>query len=482
MSNDSPASLLIDATGATLPVADGAAVGSKQAVLSAGKDDSNNAQMLRTATDGTVRVDPTGTTAQPVTDGGGSLTVDGTVGISGSVAVTGALTDAQLRATPVPVSDGGGSLTVDGTVAISGTVPVSAAALPLPTGASTAALQTSGNSSLSSIDTKTLAAGQATMAASSPVVIASNQSTIPVSDGGGSLTVDGTVAISGTVPVSAASLPLPTGAATAALQTQPGVDIGDVTVNNAAGAAAVNIQDGGNSITVDGTVAISGTVPISAAALPLPTGASTSALQTTGNASIASIDTKTLAAGQAVMTASSPVVIASNQSPVPITSNPLGDEYRAVTAVFTAAAAPTDIFTIFGSATRTVYVTRIQIDATQTTAASRDVFIIKRSTANTAGTAVATTRVPKDTSSPAATAVVQHYTANPTLGTTVGSVDGRKLMIPAPASLIDVPTRIFEFACPVVLRGVAQCLSINLNSVASAGSLIICTVEFVEAV
>lgn len=32
-----------------------------------------------------------------------------------------------------------------------------------------------------------------------------------------------------------------------------GVDIGDVTINNAAGASAVNIQDGGNSITVDGT-------------------------------------------------------------------------------------------------------------------------------------------------------------------------------------------------------------------------------------
>ena len=38
---------------------------------------------------------------------------------------------------------------------------------------------------------------------------------------------------------------------------QPGVDIGDVTVNNGAGAAAVNIQDGGNSITVDGTVSAS---------------------------------------------------------------------------------------------------------------------------------------------------------------------------------------------------------------------------------
>ena len=35
-----------------------------------------------------------------------------------------------------------------------------------------------------------------------------------------------------------------------------GTDIGDVTINNAAGAAAVNIQDGGNTITVDGTVVV----------------------------------------------------------------------------------------------------------------------------------------------------------------------------------------------------------------------------------
>jgi hypothetical protein len=55
---------------------------------------------------------------------------------------------------------------------------------------------------------------------------------VPVSDNGGSLTVDGTVTAIA----------------------QPGVDIGDVTVNNAAGAAAVNIQDGGNSLTVDGTI------------------------------------------------------------------------------------------------------------------------------------------------------------------------------------------------------------------------------------
>lgn len=53
--------------------------------------------------------------------------------------------------------------------------------------------------------------------------------------------------------------------------------------------------------------------PISAAALPLPTGASTSALQTTGNTSIASIDTKTPALGQALAAASTPVVLTAAQ-------------------------------------------------------------------------------------------------------------------------------------------------------------------------
>jgi hypothetical protein len=173
-----------------------------------------------------------------VDDNGGSLTVDGTVAISGSVAVTGSLTDAQLRATPVPVS---------GTVSTGGltdaelraaAVPVSAASLPLPSGASTSALQTTGNTSLSSIDGKVPA--NLTVTATRLLVDPSGV----------------------TSPISAASLPLPTGAATAALQTQPGVDIGDVTINNASGASAVNIQDGGNSITVDGTVAVSGSVAV----------------------------------------------------------------------------------------------------------------------------------------------------------------------------------------------------------------------------
>lgn len=57
--------------------------------------------------------------------------------------------------------------------------------------------------------------------------------------------------------------------------------------------------------------------------VPLPTGASTSALQTTGNTSLATIATNTPTLGQAVMASSSPVVIASNQSAIPTTDNTL---------------------------------------------------------------------------------------------------------------------------------------------------------------
>ncbi len=63
------------------------------------------------------------------------------------------------------------------------------------TGVATAAKQDTGNTSLASIDTKTPTVGQKLMAASSPVVIASDQSA---------------------VPVTVASVPLPTGAATEA--------------------------------------------------------------------------------------------------------------------------------------------------------------------------------------------------------------------------------------------------------------------------
>lgn len=186
-------------------------------------------------------VQPATGAAFPVTDNGGSITVDGTV------AVTGALTDTELRASAVPVSiasipthavtDGGGSLTVDGTVAVTGTFwqatqPVSVASIPshdvtnagtfavqasqngtwnitnisgtvsLPTGAATAAKQPAlGVAGTASADVITIQ-GVTGMTA---VKVDGSAVTQPVSDGGGSLTVDGSVSVSGLVPGTSAT-------------------------------------------------------------------------------------------------------------------------------------------------------------------------------------------------------------------------------------------------------------------------------------
>lgn len=64
-----------------------------------------------------------------------------------------------------------------------------------------------------------------------------------IHDGGNSITIDGTVTVV-----------QPTGTNLHAV-----IDSGSITINNAAGASAVNIQDGGNSITVDGAVTVSAT-------------------------------------------------------------------------------------------------------------------------------------------------------------------------------------------------------------------------------
>jgi len=114
-----------------------------------------------------------------------------------------------------------GAVAIDGTVSVTNfpaTQPVSATSLPLPTGAATEATLAT-RLTETTFTTRTPTVGQKTGAASSPVVLASDQSALSVTDGGGSLTVDGAVSVSNfpaTQPVSAAALPLPAGAATEA--------------------------------------------------------------------------------------------------------------------------------------------------------------------------------------------------------------------------------------------------------------------------
>ncbi|MBX9883348.1 MAG: hypothetical protein K2X68_00075 [Novosphingobium sp.] len=107
-------------------------------------------------------------------------------------------------------------------VAISGSVgtqAVSAASLPLPAGAATAANQTSTNTSLAAISGQLPATlGQKTMAQSLPVTLASDTATLGVTVGN----------FPATQTVTAASLPLPTGAATAANQTSTNTSLSTI--------------------------------------------------------------------------------------------------------------------------------------------------------------------------------------------------------------------------------------------------------------
>jgi hypothetical protein len=326
-----------------------------------------------------------------ITDNNSSLTVDGTLDIGNfpatqSVAIVESI-ELEIKNdedNPIPVS---GTVTVDqGTDpwAIDGTVSASqsgtwninniSGTVSLPTGAATSALQTTGNSSLSSIDGKTPTIGQKTMAGSSPVVIASDQSAIPITDNDSSLTVDGTVNVGNfpaTQNVAVTSIvevevkndvgnPLPisssdvtasgtitaitqnvaistvgksvvdiqvTGTYTGALTPQITVDgtnwialstIRNINTNAIAATIASATQSifqaeisGSTQFRIIANAAVTGTATIilraslakgpsasvtqavSAAALPLPTGAATSALQTTGNTSLATIVTNT---------------------------------------------------------------------------------------------------------------------------------------------------------------------------------------------
>jgi len=154
--------------------------------------------------------------------------------LADTVAVTGPLTAAQLTTAALATSakqDTAQTALAAIQAAVEGTLTVSATLDP--TGLATDTAQATGNASLDAIDTK----------------------------------------LGGTLAVSAASLPLPSGAATSAKQDTLAGLVGEVQ----ASPTANTLLDRLKSI----ATALAGTLAISASALPLPTGAATSANQDT---------------------------------------------------------------------------------------------------------------------------------------------------------------------------------------------------------
>lgn len=290
--------------------------------------------------------------------------------------------------------------------------------------------------------------------------------------------------------------------------------------------SGVNINNYPATQQVAGTVAVSnfpGTQPISGsvAVSNLPT---IQQVAGTVNAIIASgvyvenitqIGGSAITLGQKTGVASLPMVIASDQSSLPVTvgnfpatqpvsgtvsvgnfpasqvvtgtvsSNPLDGAkatYSASIVNLLVAALATDVFTITGNASKVVRVTRVTVTASQTTSGQVNLILLKRSTANTAGTSTSPTIVPHDSLNAASTSVIRAYTANPTAGTLVGNLKTRKVFIGATTGNSD--ECIWDFgtrpAQALVLRGVNESIAINLNGVTvTAGSFNI-AIEWTE--
>ena len=144
---------------------------------------------------------------------------------------------------------------------------------------------------------------------------------------------------------------------------------------------------------------------------------------------------------------------------------------------FTAVASATDVFTVTGSATKTVKIRSVRVSGTNTGNTNALVLIVKRSTANTGGTSSNLTEVPHDSTSAAATATALSYTANPTTGSLVGNICGGLLFLPLLASSNIGMSHEFIFGIdgyqPIVLRGTSEVFAVNLNGVALGGTTVL---------
>lgn len=161
--------------------------------------------------------------------------------------------------------------------------------------------------------------------------------------------------------------------------------------------------------------------------------------------------------------------------------------YRAASSAFTPGTTPQDVFSLTGSATANVYVTKMGLSTTQSTSGVNAWFVAKRSTANAGGTHAEPAVVPVQSGSPAATAVVSQYTANPTAGTLVGNVwngwlDAPVVTTTGMGGLQGLELNFMSmYGQPIALLSAAEVLAWNFNGAAlPSGLSVLAWIEWFE--
>lgn len=346
------------------------------------------------------------------------LPVSGTVTANagtGTMAVSGPLTDTQIRATALPVSGTffqatqpvSGTVTANATLAaettkVIGTVNVAAAqsiaatqsgtwnvtnvsgTVSLPTGASTSALQTTGNTSLSSIDTKLIAdsiVATATLSGTATLEISTIGYGTVVAQIGDSpfvtpldpIAFEATVDGSNWFTLTGSNLILYDGQLPfqAELEGVFGFNVSGMTkmrlrsVTTAPTVCTLRAsKDVGIISQIQAVTFVSGS-SLGITSSVLPTGAAT---QTT----LAALNAKFSALGQNTMANSAPVVLSSNQTSIPVASTLTAETTKVIGTVNVAAAQTIGVTGTFwqttqpisGTVTATGPVTDTQIRAT----------------------------------------------------------------------------------------------------------------------
>ena len=162
------------------------------------------------------------------------------------------------------------------------------------------------------------------------------------------------------------------------------------------------------------------------------------------------------------------------------------DTYCYVAQDVTPVATATDVLTISGANGRQINIHAISVVGTATAASIYDFYLVKRTAANTGGTATNPTGTTLDSYDAAHTARLSLYSANPASLGTGTVIKANKLYLAAGSTpgAAALPT-VYNFgdfgAKPVILRNASESLCFNFNGQAvPAGAQLYLQVEWTE--
>lgn len=166
--------------------------------------------------------------------------------------------------------------------------------------------------------------------------------------------------------------------------------------------------------------------------------------------------------------------------------------YSSVALALPPAASATDIACIAGSATKTVYLNRIDISGVAGTLVASPFTLVRRASADTGGTAATTTAnwanniAKNDSLNATATATLISYSANPTINdTSPDYIRSAVVTIPTTAAVtqnngVSWVWDSTQFGQRPALRGIAQQFCINLNAVSISSGVLQLAIEWTE--